>query len=234
MPGYDNGRLYGNTYRIWQYDKRKQLSVPVDFRRTHFGKILDENILTREEYIRFNGIYDEEFFSDLRYRKDLGKYGGLSFSLGTYNPDQYYFLAGWQFETRKKKITKFLEHSSLIGVQGVIHEDTRKKQLLYPHVDWRFAASIMGIPRIISKFETPKFNISKDLTFEAYLNQQFDIFLIGNSFYMNDSLDKNDLSGSGDGNLSFSNGFNLIYRPGEKFFFIPDNYRQEAVSCRKK
>lgn len=217
-PGYDNGRLYGNTYRIWRFDKRKNITVPVDFRRTHFGKILDENILSREEYLQFNGIYDEEFYSSAGYTKETGKYGTLSFSAGSYNPSQRYFLAGWHAETKPKKITSFLNHSSLIALQGAVHEDTRKKEYLYPQVPWQFAASIMGVPRIVSKFTTPKLSLSKKLTVNAWLNQQFDAFLIGNSFYVNDGPDKNDLSGSGDGNLSFSNGFNVVYKPGSRIY----------------
>lgn len=228
IPGYDNGRLYGNTYRIWQYDKKKQMSVPVDFRRTHFGKILDENILSRKEYLQFNGIYDEEFYSDVRYTKDLGKYGGMSLSLGTYNPGQHYFLAGWYLETGKKKITGFLDHSSLLALQGAIHEDTRKKQYLYPQTGWQFTGSIMGIPRIISKFETKAFRIAPGLSLEAYLNQQFDAFIVGNSFYTNDSIDSNELSGSGDGNLSFSNGVNLVFKPGNRFY---SSLTLQARSC---
>jgi hypothetical protein len=216
--GYNNGRLYGNNYRIWRFDKTKQITAPVDFKRTHFGKILDENILTRQEYIQFNGIYDNETYSDLRYSRDFGKYGWTTFSLGTYNPGQHYFLAGWAYETKKKKITSFLYHSSLFALQGVIHEDTRKKQIMYPQIDWQFAGSIMGIPRIISRFGSKQIHITRNLSAEAFLNQQFDIFLIGNTFYMADTTEKNDLSGSGDGNLSFSNGFNLLYRSGNRFW----------------
>ncbi len=226
--GYNNGRLYGNNYRIWKFDPGKQITVPVDFRRTHFGKILDENILTRQEYLQFNGIYDEETYSDLRYSRDVGKFGWTSFSVGTYNPGQHYFLAGWVYETKKKRITSFLDHSSLLAVQGVIHEDTRKKQIMFSHVDWQFAGSIMGIPRIISKFSSKEFRIAPNLTARAYLNQQFDIFLIGNTFYMSDSIDNNDLSGSGDGNISFSNGITLLYNPGKRFY---SSSALQARSC---
>lgn len=216
MAVYDNGRMYGNTYRIWKFDPVKRKSVPVDFRRTAFGKILDENILTPGEYSQFNGIYDQEFYSDAKYVKKTGSYGDLSFSAGVYNPGQKYFLAGWNFSTGKKKVTPFLSHSNTFALQGVIHEDTRKKQLLYPQVDWQFAGSIMGIPRVISKFETGRLKLAGNITFEAFINQQFDIFLVGNSFYMNDSSDKNEISGSGDGNLSFSNGFNINYISADK------------------
>lgn len=211
IAGYDNGRMYGNTYRIWKFDRMKQKSIPVDFRRSAFGKILDEDILSSEEYSQFNGIYDQEFYSDARYLNKTGRYGDLSFSAGTYNPGQHYFLAGWNYTTRKKKVTSFLDHSGTYALQGVIHEDTRKKQLLFSHVGWQFAGSIMGIPRVISKFETHRLNLAKNLTFDAFVNQQFDIFLVGNSFYVNDSRNKNELSGSGDGNLTFSNGFNVNY-----------------------
>lgn len=216
MPGYDNGRMYGNNYRIWKYNPAKRRSVPVDSRRTAFGKILDENILTAEEYTQFNGIYDQEFYSDARYINKTGKYGDLSFSVGAYNPGQHYFMAGWSYTMRKKKLTRFLNHSGTFALQGVIHEDTRKKQLLFPQIDWQFAGSIMGIPRVISKFETPGLLLSGNWTMDAFLNQQFDAFLVGNSFYRNDFSDKNELSGSGDGNLSFSNGININYLSTDK------------------
>lgn len=216
MPGYDNGRMYGNTYRIWKFDAAKRRSVPVDFRRTAFGKILDENILTSEEYTRFNGIYDQEFYSDARYINNTGKYGALSFSFGAYNPGQHYFLAGWNYTPGKRNLTRFLTHSGTFVLQGVIHEDTRKKQLLFPQIDWQIAASVMGIPRVISKFETSRLMLAQNFTVGAFMNQQFDIFLVGNSFYRNDSPDKNELSGSGDGNLSFSNGIDIKYLSNDK------------------
>lgn len=215
LPGYDNGRLCGNTYRIWKYDEKKQVSVPVDFRRTRFGKILDEYLLTPREYGRFNGIFDPEFFSDIRYSPGQKKYGSIDFSVGGYNPGQRFLYAGWHLGTGKRKISGFLTHSGLYAIQGAIHEDTRKKELLYPQNDWQLAASIIGIPRIISKFETKQFRIARDLSVGAWMYQQFDIFLIGNSFYVNDSSDRNDLSGSGDGNLSFSNGFSFLYSSGK-------------------
>lgn len=218
ITGYNNGRLYGNTFRIWQYDKEKQMSVPVDFKRTQFGKILDEDILTPEEYQQFNGIYDEEYYSNIRYLKSMGKYGNLNFSLGGYYPDQKYFLTSYFLNTRKKKVTKFLDHSNTIALQVAIHEDTRKKELLYPQVDWGLATSLMSVPRIISKFETKKIKITNNITFEAYLNQQLDVFIIFNSFHFNDSLKNKEFSHSGDGNLSFSNGINIGYLANDKSF----------------
>ena len=219
IPGYNNGRMYGNTFRIWQYDKEKQMSVPIDFRRTQFGKILDEDILTREEYHQFNGIYDEEIYSNIRYLKTLGKYGKLNFSLGAYYPDQRYFLSSWFLQTKKKKVTRFLDHSNIYALQAVLHEDTRKKELLYPQADWQSTKSLMTVPRIISKFETKKFIITGNITFDAYLNQQFDAFLIFSSFHIKDSLYYNKTPHSGDGNLAFSNGFNFGYSSDNRSFF---------------
>jgi hypothetical protein len=219
ITGYNNGRLYGNTYRIWQYDKEKQMSVPIDFKRTQFGKILDEDILTPEEYQQFNGIYDEEYYSNLRYLKNMGKYGNLNFSAGAYYPDQKYFLTSYFLHTKKKKVFNLLDHSNTVALQAVIHEDTKKKELLYPQTDWQLTTSLMSIPRIISKFETHRFKINRNFTFNAYFNQQLDVFLIVNSFHINDSLNKIENSHSGDGNLSFSNGFNIDYYSNNKSFF---------------
>ena len=222
INGYNNGRMYGNTYRIWQYNKERQKSMPIDFKRTQFGKILDEDILTSEEYQQFNGIYDEEYYSNIRYLTNMRKYGDLHFSIGTYYPDQRYFLTSYLLHTKRKKITRFLNHSNTIALQAVIHEDLRKKVLLYPQKDWQSASSIMSIPRIISKFETKKFKITKNITFNTYLNQQLDLFLIASSFHINDITDSTSYkenSHSGDGNLSFSNGFNLNYFSNNKSFF---------------
>ena len=219
ITGYNNGRLYGNTFRIWQYNKEKQMSMPIDFKRTQFGKILDEDILTSEEYQQFNGIYDEEYYSNIRYLSNMGKFGNLNFSIGTYYPDQKYFLASYFLHTKKKKVTNFLNHSNTIALQAALHEDTRKKILLYPQTDWQFTTSLMSVPRIISKFETKKIKITKNITFDTYLNQQFDVFLIVNSFHINDSINNKDNSHSGDGNLSFSNGFSFDYYSDNKSFF---------------
>lgn len=217
--GYNNGRLYGNTFRIWQYNKEKHMSMPIDFKRTQFGKILDEDILTPEEYQQFNGIYDEEYYSNIRYIKGMGEYGNLNFSVGAYYPYQRYFLTSYILHTKKKKVTKFLNHSNTVALQVAIHEDTKKKELLYPQTDWQFTTSLMSIPRIISKFETKKFRITDNITFDTYLNQQFDVFLITNSFHINDSINNKDNTHSGDGNLSFSNGFNIdFYSDNESFF----------------
>lgn len=218
--GYNNGRMYGNNLRIWQFDKEKQMSIPIDFKRTQFGKILDEDILTRKEYQQFNGIYDEESYSNIRYIKGMGKYGNLNFSIGSYYPDQRYFLTSYYLHTKKKQINKFLNHSTKVALQAVVHEDTRRKIMLYPQTDWQFTTSLMGIPRVISKFETPKFEIAGNFTFDAYLNQQFDIFLITNSFHTNEgSKDVKVTSHSGDGNLSFSNGISINYLSDDKSFY---------------
>ena len=229
IAGYNNGRLYGNTFRIWQYSKEKQMSVPIDFKRTQFGKILDEDILTSEEYQQFNGVYDEEFYSNIRFLKNMGKYGNLNFSVGTYYPDQKYFLTSYILYTKRKKVLNFLNHSNTIGLQAVIHEDTRKKELLYPQKDWQSAVSLMSIPRIISKFETKKFKITRNITFDTYLNQQLDIFLITNSFHINDSINNKETSHSGDGNLSFSNGFNIDYHSNDKSFLT--SFTLQTRSC---
>jgi hypothetical protein len=218
ITNYNNGRLYGNTFRIWQYNKATQRSEPVDFKRTQFGKILDEDILTSGEYRQFNGIYDEEFYSNIRYIYSLGRNGNINFSLGEYYPEQRYFLASYYLQTKKKKIFTFLDHSNTIALQAVIHEDTKKKQLLYPQTDWQLATSLMGIPRVISKFETPRFNLTRNITFDAFLNQQLDVFLITSSFQINDSTDIKEKYKSGDANLSFSNGLNIEYKSDNKSF----------------
>ncbi|MBI5009629.1 MAG: hypothetical protein HZB98_08285, partial [Bacteroidia bacterium] len=219
MKGFNSGRLYGNNYRIWQYDSKNQITTPVDFKRTQFGKILDEDILSREEYRQFNGIYDEEFYSDIRYHRSMGKSGQLQFSLGTYHPYQKYFLSSWYMNSSKKKITSFLNHSNKYALQAAIHEDTRKKIFLYPQIDWNTAVSLMTIPRYISRFETPEYSIG-NFTFNIYLNQQVDAFIIANSFITSDTIDKtthNSISASGDGNISFSNGLNVNYNSDNRF-----------------
>jgi hypothetical protein len=217
--GYDNGRMYGNTIRIWQFNKETQTSEPIDFKRTQFGKILDEDILTADEYQQFNGIYDEEYYSSIRYLKNMGKSGNLNFSLGTYHPWQHYFLTSYYFDTRRKNITRFLTHSGKLAFQAALHEDTEKKELLYPQPDWQMTASLMSVPRVISKFETKKFRLTRNISFDAFLNQQLDIFFIISSFNIKDSTGYNKVPTSGDGNLSFSNGLNINYSPGNQSFF---------------
>jgi len=229
ISGYNNGRLYGNTFRIWQYNKEKQMSVPIDFKRTQFGKILDEDILTTEEYQQFNGIYDEEYYSNIRYIKNLGKSGNINFSAGAYYPGQKYFLTSWYLHTKKKKIVSFLNHSGTVAVQMALHEDTRKKQMLYPQNDWQSAYSIMSVPRYISRFETRKFKINDRITFDTYLNQQLDVFLILNSFHLNDTIKDKEITHSGDGNLAFSNGFNFDYYSENRTFF--SSLTCQARSC---
>ncbi|HUX94704.1 MAG TPA: hypothetical protein VMV47_03145 [Bacteroidales bacterium] len=231
IPGYNSGRMYGNNYRIWQYDSKKQITGPVDFKRTQFGKILDEDILTREEYTQFNGIYDEEFYSDIRYHFNRGRSGKMNFSLGSYHPYQKYFLSSWYLNTGRKRITGFLDHSGKIALQAAIHEDTRKKIFLYPQIDWKTAVSLMTIPRYISRFETPDYSFG-NFTIGAYLNQQVDIFLIVNSFISSDTIDRstrNSFSASGDGNLTFSNGFNIEYRSENRFLYSSAGV--QARSC---
>lgn len=227
---YNNGRMYGNTFRIWKYDSQKQRSIPVDFKRTQFGKILDENILSPDEYMQFNGVYDTEEYSDISYRNKTGKFGHLNFSAGTYHPSQRYFIGGWNYTTTGKKVA-FLRHSTLFALQGAVQEDTRKKQLLYPQNDWDMTVSLMGIPRVISRFETPVYR-KGNFSFNMFANQQFDIFLLISAFkytdLMNDEKQK-EISWSGDGNLSFSNGFRL--RHSTKDNVISNSIILQARSC---
>ncbi|HBQ84527.1 MAG: hypothetical protein A2X05_00215 [Bacteroidetes bacterium GWE2_41_25] len=231
ITGFNSGRLYGNNYRIWKYDSEKQRSTALDFKRTQFGKILDEDILSAEEYRQFNGIYDEEFYSDIRFHKNMGKSGKMRFSLGSYHPYQKYFLSSWYLNTGRKKIAGFLHHSNKFALQAAIHEDTRKKISLYPQTDWKTAVSLMTIPRYISRFETPEYSFG-NFTIEAFMNQQVDVFLIANSFITSDTIDKttrNSISASGDGNVSFSNGFNIEYNSENRFLYSSAGV--QARSC---
>jgi hypothetical protein len=215
IRGYDNGRMFGNNFRIWQFDKEKNRSVPVDFRRTSFGKILDEDLLSSEEYARFNGIYDEESYSSIGLKQSAGKFGHLNSSIGMYNPDQRFFLTSYSFTPAKKKIGGFLYHSGIYAIQAAIQEDTRKRELLYPQWNWQLSSGIMFVPRYISKFETRSFRINKSLAFDLYFEEQFDGFFTIDAFVTREvqGIDKNDFSCSGDANLSFSNGINLTYNP---------------------
>jgi hypothetical protein len=213
IPGYNNGRLYGNTFRIWQYSKSKQKTIPIDFKRTDFGFILDENILTDEEYTQFNGKGSDIFYSDLRYIRNISSNGRLSLSFGSYHPMQKYFLSGYRYDFTSKMKGHFLKHSGTIALQAAFNEDTERKALLYPEKDWRMTMSLMGIPRFISRFNLTDIKISEGLSFNAFFNQQLDIFLIINSFRTNESAK---LTKSGDANLSFSNGINLTYQPEKR------------------
>ncbi|HLP73331.1 MAG TPA: hypothetical protein VK155_10545 [Bacteroidales bacterium] len=230
ISNYANGRMYGNTYRVWQFKPSKQRSVPVDFRRTQFGKILDEQILSREEYMQFNGLYDDEDYSDITYRGRPGKFGKLSVSAGTYHPSQRFLIGSWSLTTRKRKVF-FLRHSTTYALQGALQEDTRRKQLLYPQKDWDMTASLMGIPRVISKFETGVLR-KGNFSFDAFINQQFDIFLILSSFKygkVNEGDPHQEFSWSGDGNLSFSNGFRI--RHSTKDRSLSNSLTLQARSC---
>lgn len=214
IQGYNNGRLYGNTYRIWQFSKSKQRTIPVDFKRTDFGFILDENMLTNEEYTHFNGTGSEIFYSDLRYDRNLSN-GYLSFSMGSYHPMQKYFLSGYRFDFTSKIKGNFLKHSGTIALQAALNEDTERKAFLYPEKDWQLTMSLMGVPRFISKFSIPDIKISKDVSFNAFSDQQLDIFLIINSMRTGESVR---ITKSGDANLSFSNGFSFAIQPEKRNF----------------
>jgi hypothetical protein len=215
IPGYNNGRLYGNTFRIWQYSKSKQKTIPIDFKRTDFGYILDESILTDEEYTQFNGAGSEIFYSDLRYIRNISSNGRLSLSLGSYHPMQKYFLSGYRYDFTTKMKSHFLKHSGTIALQAAFNEDTERKVLLYPEKDWRMTMSLMGIPRFISSFKLSDIKISRDFTFNAFFDQQLDVFLIINSFRTGEPVK---ITKSGDANLSFSNGFNFMFQPEKSYY----------------
>jgi hypothetical protein len=220
ITGFNSGRLYGNNYRIWQFNNKNKRTEPIDFKRTQFGKILDEDLLTREEYRQFNGIYDEEFYSDISYEKNTGRSGKMRFSLGTYHPWQKYFLATWYSRTDRKKITGFLNHSNTFALQAALNEDTRKKNFLYPQNDWKSVVSLMTVPRYISSFGMPEYTFG-NFTLETYLKQQVDLFFIVNSFSFYDNINDRQSNGfavSGDGNITFSNGFNIKYNTRNRLF----------------
>jgi hypothetical protein len=89
----------------------------------------------------------------------------------------------------------------------------------------------MGIPRVISRFESGVFR-KGDFSFDAFLNQQFDIFLIISSFKygkVNEGESHHEFSWSGDGNLSFSNGFRI--RHSTKDRSLSNSLTLQARSC---
>jgi len=144
----------------------------------------------------------------------------MRFSLGYYHPYQKYFLASLYSSRDKKKIAGFLNHSTTFALQAALGEDARKKNMLYPQIDWKVAASLMSVPRYISRFETDEYKFG-NFTFDAFLKQQFDVFFIANSFAQSDSQNENThfhFSWSGDANLSFSNGFNIEYNTKNRSF----------------
>lgn len=229
INNYNNGRMYGNTYRIWKYDRRKDRSLPVDFKRTQFGNILDQHLFGMDEYMQFNGVYDYEDYSDISFRKNAGKIGNLSFSAGTYSPAQRYFMGGWNLKTTRK--LGFLSHSTMFALQGAVQEDTRKKQLLYPQKDWDLTMSLMGIPRVVSDFEMLLYR-NMNFTVNAFLAQQFDMFLLISSFRFGDAFNnekQKEISWSGDGNLSFSNGVRMNHITADRT--ISNTLIIQARSC---
>jgi hypothetical protein len=144
---------------------------------------------------------------------------------------QKYFLSSWHLKTDSKKITDFLFHSNTYALQAALLEDTRKKNFLYPQNDWNSAVSIMTIPRYISSFETPHYKLG-NFSVETYLKQQIDLFFILNSFdfYENTkNRQDNGFSISGDGNITFSNGFKINYKPGNGKFHTSSGV--QARSC---
>lgn len=223
--GYNNGRLYGNTFRIWKYDNKKGHTKPVDFRRTQFGKILDNSILSQDEYMRFNGLDNEKSYSSITMSRNSNK-RSMNISLGTYHPFQKYLMAGWKLPGREKNFGKIFNHSLTYLLQGALHEDTRKKQFLYTEKDWMFTSGVMMVPRVISKIKSARVDLGSSFSFDAFLYQQLDVFLLASSF--TEKTDGHDISHSGDANLSFSNGFNINYTPGP---FVSGFFSLQARSC---
>jgi len=209
--GYEHGRNYGNTYRIWKFDKHSNTTIPLDFKRTQIGKLYDRHFFSFDENTRFMGIPDFDTYSDITYFQPAKHRISYTASVGILPMQQYFGLLGLIHRSRLRHIGRFIEYRGATGLQVLYFEDHLKKNLLFPIYHYSKTYSLQAMPRYIAAFKTKDMRLSNKLKLDLFSENTIEIFLTSSYFDSDNPTDYKHYNKSGDGNVIFVQGARMQY-----------------------
>ena len=216
--GYDHGRNYGNAYRIWKFDSKRQYFKAIDAKKTALGNLLDDYLYTEQDFDSFSGIKNIEPYSAADMRRDFNS--GLKFNVafGTMVQNQKFALSTLAYRLNKGRSSGPIHLSCLFTLQTLVMEELDKKNFLYPNYHFTTAMVLYEYPRIIAKLSTRPLKINKNTAASLYADNSVESIIYQDFFEATDIKKYNGTQQSADGAIQLIQGLKLQFK-GENPIF---------------
>jgi hypothetical protein len=209
--GYEHGRNYGNVFRVWQFNENKGISVPIDYKNTMIGNILDEQYYNTDEAEAFLGIKNVEPYSALELKKPIGKQMKWQLSLGNLALEQGYFLTGISHRSKKLNIGKKISFQGSAALQAMFLQETEKKNVMFPINTYVSSHALMGFPRYTASFKLFESKIFDRLESHFYFHNRIEVFFLTNRSVRDTDEKPYKINTSGDGGIYSTQGYSVRY-----------------------
>lgn len=215
--GYEHGRNYGNVYRVWKFDSKKNITKPLDNKKTSVGNFLDDQLYNDKEFDAFAGIKYVEPYSAFKFEKKLNSKIKLNTSLGTLSQSQKFAQATLYKRSEEKKLGKLLLYSGTSSFQTLLIEEGEKKNLMFPINNYNWSSVLYFFPRYIANLKTKNFYLSKNISCNFFTYGSIELFLYTDAYKLSISK-KAYHSQSADGGIYFSQGYMFNYKSNNSKF----------------
>lgn len=215
--GYEHGRNYGNVYRVWKFDSKKNITRPIDSKKTNIGNFLDDQLYTVNEFETFNGIKNIEPYSAFKFRKKLKKRIEINTSLGELSQNQKFLQATINHRSKELGIGKYFLYNGVTSFQTMLIEESEKKNLMFPIQNYSRSNILYFFPRYIANLKTKKIKLSKNITSNFYATGSIELFLYLDQYKLSNT-GTTKRSQSADGGIYFTQGYQINYKTSSTKF----------------
>jgi hypothetical protein len=216
--GYEHGRNYGNVYRVWNFDPKKNITRPIDSKKTGVGNFFDDNLYSTADFDAFTGIKCIEPYSSFKMERKYKRRISLNSSIGIMSQNQKFIMASLFHTSRELKIGKYIKYDGIIAFQTMLMEEHQKKNLMFPIHDFTLATVLYGFPRYIANFRSNDLNLGRSLSANLYLANSIELFVYEDYFHTTDAEEYNRRFQSGDGSVFLTQGLRLHYKKPTSIF----------------
>lgn len=212
QEGVEIGNNVGSTIRLWQFDPEKNVSRAVDLVKSQWGLFFDNEILTEDEKVGFNGIYNPDYSSKVSYWMDFSRNSKLGVSTGRLNAGQQFLMGTVRSGTHKGNITRFIEHEGAVGLQMMFVDDFERKTNTMKWADWSQSLNLFNSVRYLSDFKTTPISIKDQFYCNLFFRSQLEFFISFSKFINNDGDTDKKYTSTGDGNIWLNWGAEFMYK----------------------
>lgn len=207
IRSYDHGRNYGNVYRVWQYDTKRDWVKPIDFKRTETGNILDQRIYSAEEKMEFRGIDPGESYSLVGTSRQKNN-STIDLAVGNMANQQDFVVLSFLKRWQNKK--HFVQSSSAFALQAMQVNDVIKKNVLFPGYDFSTSLSTLVMPRFLIKINTRPIRLWYNTELSFYCNNHLEA-LVNAQYFNSTTSNYAEFTTSGDIGFYSTQGITLVW-----------------------
>lgn len=209
--GYEHGRNYGNVYRVWHFNSEKNISIPIDYKKTMIGNIFADQAYNAAETDAFCGIKNAEPYSAMKLYSLPNKQINWQLSAGSMALSQKFVLSGLSHRSKEINIAKGISFRGAASLQAMLLEESKKKNVMFPRYHYTSSRAVLVLPRYTASFKLFEMQISEKIQSSFQLHNSIEILFHANRSVTDAVENPREINTAGDGGIYTTQAYHISY-----------------------